>query len=142
VELSQHFFLDRSLIGFETFDFVPQLDFDWFAERCFNFGLVEHVKLEEGGLADVKLLQIDLVQKNVQGPQTPGFVSSDELCLVVLVEQSEFQEESLRLTLNVLDKVLSTLQEQLDEIEAENVLGSLHLLLTERTHPDLCGEAN
>lgn len=142
MELSEHFLLDRSFIGFETFDFVPQLDFDWFAEGCFHFCLVHHVKLEEGGLADVKLLQVDLVQKNVQGPQTPGLVSSDELRLVVLVEQSEFQEESLRLTLYMLDKVLSTLQDQLDEIEAENVLGSLHLLLTERAHPDLCVEAN
>ena len=86
MELSQHFLLDRSFVGFETLDFVPQLDFDWFAEGCFHFGLVQHVKLEEGGLADVKLLQIDLVQKNVQGPQTPGFVASDELRLVVLVE--------------------------------------------------------
>ena len=63
-----------------------------------------------------------------------AIVPSDELGLVVLIEEPVFQEESLGLALDVSDKLSSFLEDQLDEVEAENVLGVAHLRSCDCAH--------
>lgn len=82
---------------------MPELDLDWLSESLLYTCLVEHVQLNEGGFVYVKLLQLQFLQQDVERAQGLSVVPTDKLGLVILVEKTVLQEETLGLPLSVGD---------------------------------------
>jgi hypothetical protein len=82
---------------------VPKLDFDWLAKSRLDLGLVNEIQLNESCLFDIELLQFYLLEQNVEGVQGLTVVPTNKLGLVVLVETSKLEIESLCLSLDMLN---------------------------------------
>jgi hypothetical protein len=87
-------------------------------------------------------LKLDFLQQNVERVQTLPVIASNELGLVVLVEKSEFEEESLGLALHMFDEVSSLLENELNEVQSKNELGVSDLGSCDSTQVDLSVQVN
>lgn len=98
---------------------MPELNLERLAKSLLDLNLVTHVKLNKIGFADVKLLQIYLLQEDVQGTKALWSVSTDELRLEILIKYTEFQIESLSLPLNLLDKCKPIFEDKFDKVQTQ-----------------------
>jgi len=80
--------------------------------------LICDVNVYKSGLADIKFLQIDLLQKNVERTQARFTLLTEKFGLENLIEEVEFQIETLCLSLNRLYQLFSIFQNEFNEIKS------------------------